>query len=137
MKESAFRTAVLRHLPKAVHQQPMIAGAYGVAGTPDTYLDLDRDIWVEWKVLPREDHLPAVVPTKSMPTDLQQLWLTRRFNAGGNAVVVVGVKLRGRAHGFVLTCPDEWSRPPLRDFYEPRLRPAAELCAYLIQRISQ
>lgn len=115
----------------------MIAGAFGVAGTPDTYLDYVSDLWVEWKMLPREDHLPEVVPTKSLPTDIQQQWLNRRFKNGGNAVVVVGVKIGGRAHGFVLDTPSSWCGRPTRAEYEPLLRTSADLCAYLVNRISQ
>src|SRR5690606_37815877 len=109
MLESAFRRAVLGKLPKAIHTQPMMAGMMGCAGTPDTYLDYKRDLWIEWKVLPNDDRLPAVVPTKSMPTELQAAWLTRRFNAGGNAICIVGVKISRRAYGFVLSSPAEWS----------------------------
>lgn len=138
MKESAFRTAVLSKLPPHIHRQPMLAGAMGYAGTPDTYLDFDRDLWVEWKVLPRDDHLPKVVPEKSMPTALQQRWLTRRWNAGGNAVVIVGVKRGGRAHGFVLDSPVQWSpkAPLLRDLYESMLVPAVSLAAYITRRVT-
>lgn len=133
MLESAFRTAVLTKLPRRIHRQPMMASMMGCAGTPDTYLDGERDLWVEWKVLPQDDKLPAVLPTKSTPTALQQLWLTRRWNAGGNAVVLVGIKLRGRAYGFVLESPQEWSSvTPLKlDRYTNSMRSAADLAAYL------
>ena|SRR5690606_34133243 len=136
MLESAFRTAVLSKLPRTIHRQPMLAGMMGTAGTPDTYLDHKRDLWVEWKVLSREDHLPAVVPTKSMPTDIQREWLDRRFAAGGNAVVIVGIKLRGRAHGFVLESPPEWATSPRVEHYSKLLRPAADLAQYIQRRVS-
>ena len=136
MLESAFRTAVLNKLPRAIHRQPMLAGMMGTAGTPDTYIDHKRDLWVEWKVLPREDHLPEVVPAKSMPTDIQRQWLDRRFATGGNAIVIVGVKLRGRAHGFVLESPPEWSTPPLVEHYSKLLCTAADLAAYIQRRVS-
>lgn len=135
MKESAFRKAVLSHLPKAVHCQPMIAGMTGVSGTPDTYIDYKRDLWVEWKVLPNEDRLPELIPARSLPTELQHEWLHRRYTAGKNALVIVGVKLRSRAWGFVLDSPSMWSRLP-RDRYEPLLRPAPELAAYLLEKVS-
>lgn len=135
MKESAFRSSVLTKLPKAIHTQPMLAGMMGTAGTPDTYIDGDLgDGWIEWKVLPNDNRLPAQVPKASTPTALQQIWLNRRFERGGNALVIVGVKLRGRAYGFVLSSPNEWTTPPLKEWYEPRLQSAAELAGYLTKR---
>lgn len=110
----------------------------GTAGTPDTYLDgIAGDGWVEWKVLPNSDRLPATVPKASMPTELQKLWLDRRFQRGGNALVIVGVKLRNRAHGFVLSAPHEWATPPSREWYEPRLQTAAQLAKYLEHRFNR
>lgn len=136
MKEAGFRDSVLTHLPKFVHRQPMLAGAYGVAGTPDTYLDFNHDLWVEWKMVPGEDRLPAELKDKLLPTPLQQAWLNRRYRAGRNALAIIGFKLRGRAHGVILATPEEWSNPVSRGTYEPRLQPAAALAAYLLERVS-
>lgn len=137
MKEIDFRRAVLVKVPVHVHRQPMLASMMGTAGTPDTYLDYLSDLWVEWKVLSRDDHLPANIPASALPTALQKLWLNRRYAAGGNAIVIVGCKLRGRAHGFVLQTPEEWSGIiPLPEHYTKLLRTAAELAAYITTRIS-
>ena len=137
MKESAFRLSVLSKLPASIHRQPMLAGMMGTAGTPDTYLDgPERDLWVEWKILPKEDHIPKRVPEKSMPTAIQRDWLDRRFARGGNALVIIGVKLCGRAHGVVLDTPQLWSSPPDRAWFEAHVRPAASIALYLTQRTS-
>lgn len=138
MLESAFRTSVLSKLPRRIHRQPMMANMMGCAGTPDTYLDYERDLWVEWKVLPVDGRMPAVLPTKATPTELQQRWLTRRWLRGGNACVIVGLKLRGRAYGFVLESPQEWSSAsPLKlDRYTDSLRAAADLALYLEHRVT-
>jgi hypothetical protein len=136
MLESAFRTSVLSKLEKHIHRQPMLAGALGTAGTPDTYVDYNRDLWVEWKCLRREDYLPSVIPKEGMPTDLQKLWLNRRYAAGKNAIVIVGIKLRGRAYGFVLDSPESWSSSPRKDQYESLLCPASELAAYITRRVT-
>lgn len=136
MKESAFRTSVLRNIPKDIHNQPNPATFMGHSGTPDHYFDNHTDLWVEWKVLRRDNHFPAVVPEDSMPSPVQLRWLNRRYAAGGNACVIVGIKVRARAYGFVLETPEQWARPPLREWYEPRLRPSADLAAYIVQRIT-
>ncbi len=139
MKESSFRLSVLNKLPGFVHRQPMLAGMMGTAGTPDTYFDHERDLWVEWKFIgeyPSVEKLPKVVPAKAMPTEIQKEWLDRRWNAGGNACVITGVKIRGRAQGFVLHSPAEWSVAPLRDHYAARLRSPADLAQYILERVS-
>lgn len=135
MLESAFRNSVLSKLDKSIHRQPMLAGAMGCSGTPDTYVDYKDDLWIEWKVLRRDDHLPLVIPKESMPTELQKLWLNRRYAAGKNAIVLVGVKLRGRAYGFVLDSPEAWSSSPRKDQYESSVCSASELAAYIARRV--
>ncbi len=137
MKESAFRTSVLRGIPKHVHAQPNPATFMGCAGTPDHYFDYQRDLWVEWKVLRVDDKLPKAIPEESLPSPPQRLWLARRYEAGGNAVVIVGVKLRARAWGVVLESPEQWSRRLNLSEYQPLLRPSAELAAYIVSRVTK
>lgn len=89
-------------------------------GTPDQYYDLDTqhprcpalpgsDLWVEYKWLdtpPRRAFTPKL-------TDLQQQWLLRRHEVGGNAWVIVGFPTKKdsvRKSGFILTDPKVWER---------------------------
>lgn len=124
-------------MPSWVHDQPNPATFMGASGTPDHYFDYHTDLWVEWKVLRRDDHLPARIPKESLPTEVQQRWLRRRFEAGGNAVVIVGIKLRARAYGVVLDTPDVWERGLEKEAYEPLIVPSAELAAYITQRVTR
>ncbi len=136
VKESAFRTSVLNKLPSWVHDQPMPATFMGASGTPDHYFDYHTDLWVEWKVMRQDNHMPARIPKESLPTEIQQRWLRRRFAAGGNVVVIVGIKLRARAYGFVLDRPEMWEGGLDRAAYEPLIVPSAELAAYITTRIT-
>lgn len=136
MKESSFRAAVLSKLTLDVHRQPILAGAYGTAGTPDTYLDYKTDLWVEWKVVAGEDYFPLTLKGKMLPTALQCAWLNRRYARGGNALCIVGFKLRGKAHGVILDTPKLWTGPVSRETYEPMLRSAVDLADYLKERVS-
>jgi hypothetical protein len=136
MKEAAFRQAVLSRLPKALHRQPMIASGLGTAGTPDTYLDGVRDLWIEWKATPSADYFPRELKGAYLPTPLQRLWLDRRYANGGNAVCIVGFKLRGRAHGVVLDTPQLWAGPVPRETYEPMMLSSMALAAYIERRIT-
>ena len=114
----------------------MIASALGTAGTPDTYLDGTRDLWVEWKAVGSADYWPRELKGKYLPTPLQRVWLDRRYANGGNAVCIVGFKLRGRAHGVILPTPALWAGPVSRETYEPMMQSAAELAAYIERRIT-
>lgn len=135
MKERAFIDAVHRHLPQEVHRQSMTLGAQSYAGTPDYYYDYQRDLWVEYKAFDRDDHFYSTLPERCLPTALQRQWLDRRYAAGGNAVVVVGLKLNGRAHGFFLEGPQEWSIRHPETFYRPRIMPVSEIAARLFKRL--
>lgn len=137
MKESAFRTSVLNKVPAWVHRQPNPATFMGMSGTPDHYFDFHSDLWVEWKIFSTDDHLPAFINPTKLLSPAQTRWLNRRWDAGRNAVVVAGVKLRARAHGVVLASPDEWSTPLPREKYEPLLAPSADLAKYITERVSR
>lgn len=136
MKERAFIDAVHRHLPKEVHRQSMTLGSQSYGGTPDYYYDLQADLWVEYKAFDRDDHFYSTIPDKFLPTALQRAWLDRRFAAGGNAVVVVGLKLNGRAHGFFLETPQEWSTKLPAEIYKPRVMPVVKIAERLLSKIS-
>jgi hypothetical protein len=136
VKESAFRAAVIRHVPACVHRQPMPAGASGAfPGTPDSYFDYERDLWVEWKVYP-EGVLSVNTPLKALPTDKQRMWLDRRYKAGGNACVILGFKVGSRMHGVVLETPSLWHAPAAREWVRAHSLPAADLGAYIFKRVS-
>lgn len=136
MKERAFIDAVHRVLPKDIHRQSMTLGSQSFAGTPDYYYDWMLDLWVEYKVLRKDDHFPRVLPEDALPSELQRQWLGRRFAAGGNAVVAVGLKIKGRAHGFLLETPDEWSTRHPMEWYKSRIMPVQELAQRFILRLS-
>ena len=135
MKERAFIDAVHRHLPRQVHRQGMTLSSMTHAGTPDYYYDLQSDLWVEYKAFDRDDHFYSTIPEKFLPTELQRIWLDRRYAAGGNAVVVVGLKVRGRVHGFFLETPEQWSTRHPKSFYEPLVMPAESIALKLLQRL--
>ena len=104
-------------------------------GTPDYYYDHERDLWVEYKALRTDDHFPRVLPEDALPTPLQRQWLDRRFAAGGNAVVAVGLKLKGRVHGFLLETPEQWATKHPVEWYRPKLQPVSELCKLLLNKL--
>lgn len=135
MKERAFIDAVHRRLPKEVFRQGMTAVSMTHGGTPDYYYDLERDLWVEYKAFSRDDHLPALIPERDLPTDLQRHWLDRRYKAGGNALVIVGLKINGRAHGFMLETPEQWSVRHPKEWYSPRILPVTEIASRLLLRL--
>ncbi len=137
MKERAFIDAVHRQLPKQVHRQSMTLGSQSYAGTPDYYYDHELDLWVEYKAFRRDDHFYSTIPEEALPTALQRAWLDRRYAAGGNAVVVVGLKLNGRAHGFFLETPEQWSTRLPATCYRSLVMPVASIADAMLKRISK
>lgn len=107
------------------------------AGTPDSYYDYKRDLWVEWKSLPGEDYFPRELKGKWMPTVKQCEWLNRRYKAGGNVIVIVGFKIKGRVHGVVLDTPKLWSNPLPEAIYRERMKSAQQLAEYIEGRVSE
>lgn len=123
-------------MPTDVFRQGMTAVTTTAGGTPDYYYDLKHDLWVEYKALRQDDHFPRILPEDALPTPLQRQWLDRRFAAGGNAVVAVGLKLKGRVHGFLLENPEQWStRHPL-EWYQPKLLPVSQLLSKMLVRLA-
>lgn len=136
MKESAFHRAVIGKLGNHVHAQAMTYAATVCPGTPDYYVDWQRDLWVEFKVLDRDNHLPKVMRQDALPSTLQDKWMSRRHAGGGNVCCIVGTKIGSRIFGFVLTDPVAWTCRQPRSWYEDKLLPAADLAAYIEGRVS-
>lgn len=137
MKESGFVKSVCRLLPGDVYQQGMAASAMGSNGTPDRYFDCKRDLWVEFKMADSQGNrgYNVGIGDNSMLTGLQKRWLQRRWKAGSNACVIVGVP-SDRTRGFVLESPEEWLAVVRKEFFIPRLKYAPELAAYILSRVS-
>ena len=138
MNEHGFTKAILRILPASVHVQSMTMAALTTNGTPDRYLDYKRDLWVEFKYADTSGArkgLNVGEGDKSMLSAQQKLWLRRRFDAGGNALVVVGVP-SDRTRGFVLTEADHWESRVSPEFIMRNIRNAPEIAAYILSRVS-
>lgn len=133
MNEHGFTRAVTRLLPAEVHCQSMTTASLSYGGTPDRYLDYHRDLWVEFKYAKHVGRNGVAVGR--MLSSLQRQWLRRRFDAGGNACVVVGVP-SDRARGFVIERPEDWEGATGRDWIIHNVYSAAELAAYLLRRIA-
>lgn len=80
---------VHRYLPREMHKESM-TGAFQ-NGRPDYYYDGPRsDLWVEWKTgeLYYEN---GTVLVEFEATTLQQKWIARRSEYGGNVVTFVAL----------------------------------------------
>jgi len=108
MRESAFREAIRRRLPKALHWQPT-TGGLNSNGTPDTYVDGPKsDLWIEWKTL---DAMPRSDVVRGRYSGLQRAWMTRRHDySHGPRANVVGIVGLPNKTAVVQTTPEEWQR---------------------------
>jgi hypothetical protein len=109
MKESQFVRIICNDLPKTIHQQSLTSASETYNGTPDRYLDANlppeqmhmrtSDLWLEFKVLkslPRDGYvrvmpLPGKKTAQGHLTVMQARWITRRWDNGLNAFVIVGL----------------------------------------------
>lgn len=136
MNEHAFTKAVMNKLPKDVHRQSMTPVCITAPGTPDRYIDYRRDLWAEFKMAKthgREGY--DMQDRKNFISARQELWLNRRYKAGQNCCVVVGVP-SDKARGFILWTPEEWCSVIMPAVFIPRLMYAGELAATLLERVS-
>lgn len=133
MNEHSFTLAVTGKLPSDVHVQSMTMAAVTHNGTPDRYIDYKRDLWVEFKYAKTKGTNGFNMAEMLSPQ--QKVWLRRRYEAGRNAIVIVGVPdPKTKAMGFVLNHPDLWEAIKLR-VHEPLLT-ARELSDYILMRVT-
>lgn len=133
MNEHSFTKAVVGKLPAAVHVQSMTMASLTTNGTPDRYLDYKTDFWVEFKYAKTFGNKGYDVG--KMLSGPQREWLRRRYKAGHNCCVVVGVP-SDKARGFILTKPSEWESRVMPDVFMPRLQDGARLAAALLEFVS-
>lgn len=134
MNEHGFTKAVLRPLPANVHVQSMTMASLSQNGTPDRYIDLKRDLWVEFKYANTTGARKGL-NIGAMLSESQKIWLGRRYAAGGNAVVIVGVP-SDRTRGFVVETPDEWEGRVDTAYIVAHIKTAPELAAYILARVT-
>lgn len=134
MNEHGFTRAVVNLIPRDVHVQSMTMAALTTNGTPDRYFDWHSDLWVEFKYADTSG-VRKGLNVGDMLSELQKRWLRRRYTAGGNAIVIVGVP-SDRTRGFILTTPDEWEGIVTPQFIMNNVKNAPELAAYILSRVS-
>lgn len=134
MNEHGFTKAVLRLLPRDVHVQSMTAASLTTNGTPDRYIDYKSDLWVEFKYADTSGARNGIA-VHTMITPLQHRWLERRYNAGKNACVILGLP-SDRARGLILETPEEWQSHVTPTTIAQKIVDAPRLAAYLLARVS-
>lgn len=132
MNEHSFTEAVVGKLPRHVHRQSMTMAAVTHNGTPDRYIDYKRDLWVEFKYAKTKGTKGFNVG--EMLSAQQKVWLRRRYEAGQNAIVIVGVP-DVRARGFICADPTAWEADRLL-VLDDDIWKASTLAAYLTMRVS-
>lgn len=131
MNEHSFTKAVLAKVPPCVHRQSMTGAALANNGTPDRYLDYERDLWVEFKWHPV---FPRFLRPAQMLSGLQLRWLKRRHEAGRNAAVAIGFPMDGKNVGVVLDTPDLWETELHRTWLVNASRSIPDVAEYLYMR---
>jgi hypothetical protein len=134
MNEHGFTKAVLKLLPRDVHVQSMTTASLTHGGTPDRYIDYKSDLWVEFKYADTSGMRNGIAIGR-MITPLQHRWLERRFLAGGNVMVILGLP-SDRARGIFLETPEAWQGHVDPEMIAQRITDAPRLAARILERVS-
>lgn len=130
--ETVFIASVHKHLPPKpqLHREKM-NNPYS-SGTADVwYSGSLRDLWIEYKFLPRVPSRAAVVPTKLLSA-LQLEWLNDRYAEGRNVGVIIGCPTGG-----VVLRDKEWENEiPAKEF-ATRIQSRSELAKWLTGQVIQ
>lgn len=101
--ENTFIQSIHKHLPSTIYR--MKNNNPFVGGIPDVWYSARKDLWVEYKFLPRVPQRGVVAPTKLLSA-LQVQWLNGRHAEGRTVKVVIGCP----SGGIILHSPDDWGR---------------------------
>jgi hypothetical protein len=134
LNEHGFTKAVLKLLPKDVHVQSMTGASMTMNGTPDRYIDWHHDLWVEFKYADTTGMRNGIAVHK-MISALQHRWLKRRFDAGGNALVILGLP-SDRTRGVLLPTPELWCKQVTPEYIVRNIKTAPELAAHILERVT-
>ena len=130
--ENTFIASLNRHLPplSELHREKMANPYRG--GTADMwYSGPVRDLWIEWKFVPKIPTRASVDLMKDYLSPLQAQWIETQVKFGRNVWVGVGCK----DGGFVLE-KFEWKRFITPDEFRNRLLSRADLARYIAQFVT-
>ena len=134
MIETAFVQSLNKVLPSKVHHQSFTWAALAHNGTPDHYYDLDTDLWVEYKLV---KSWTGGIDVNDLLSAAQKRWLLRRYTAGQNACVIVGIETKGRVnHALILPTPEDWLRAYTADEVSTKRVARSSIIPYILSRVT-
>lgn len=124
--ENQFVSGVHKHLHLQAPYREKMNNPYR-GGTPDWWYSGNlRDLWIEYKFLPRTPQRGVVTPALS---ELQKLWLRERHKEGRVVYVVVGCPIGG-----VVLSDLEWEQPIPVDLFLDRILERKALALWITQK---
>lgn len=123
--ETRFRSSIHQHLDRTIVHQEKMHNPFRSGTFDDWYSAHPKDLWVEYKFLPRLGSVKANLSA------LQFNWGSRRYNEGRNVAVIVGMP-----QGGVILRRDEWEiRIPILEV-EQRLLKRKQLAEIITQFVT-
>lgn len=122
--ETTFIHSIHKHLPKTVYHMKNNNPYLG--GVPDVWYSGSKDLWVEYKFLPRVPQRGRVRPAELL-SPLQAEWLNGRYKEGRTVAVVIGCP----TGGVLLLNPDEWGAELAASEYTQRLLDRKSIASWL------
>lgn len=119
--ENTFIASVHKHLQCTYFEK--MNNPYR-SGTPDVWYSGDKsDLWAEYKFI---QSIPVKVDVRLDLSELQKLWLRRRYEEGRNVVVICGCK-----HGGVIFTDLEWEQPMFSVAFRSRLADRKQIAQWI------
>ena len=130
--ETVFYESVHRHLPM-FHREKMNNPYRG--GTADWWYSAARDLWIEYKFLPRLPQRGSVwlcddSVKQPMLSRLQQRWLRGRHEEGRNVGVIVGCPTGG-----VILRDLAWEEPLDVSYFRSLILPRQKVADWIAQEV--
>lgn len=125
--ETTYKAGIHPFLPTDVHREGMANPYRG--GTPDNYYDGPKsDLWIEYKYVTKFPRVLDLLKPTTKPhlTPLQQLWLDRRYDNGGNAAVIIGSR-----EGGLILINKGWNTLICREEAFQELKTKKEVAAWI------
>jgi hypothetical protein len=121
--ETTFIASVHRHLAVGIHREKM-NNPYR-SGTADVWYSGQKDLWVEYKFLPKLPKRMDTFITLDL-SELQKIWLRERHHEGRNVAVICGCKAGGVVFNGL-----SWDKPISNPEFASRVLSRPELAAWL------
>lgn len=126
--ETKFHDAIHKNLPKYVYR--MKNNNPYIGGIPDCWYSYNRDMWIEYKWMPR-DRVRGTVSVVKMFQPLQESWIRSRHEEGRTVAVIVGCPSGGVVFPGVT-----WEEELTASEFNSRVQSRTQLAEWILTQVT-